>query len=313
MSECPQHVAQTELDAVILKHHQTISNLGVYENISRPMGVNGKGLANLKSFLEDLLQIAPWANLHLTQVREAVLTTNKVKGLNKSSMSDKSWAGQRTERIITILAHLRRLLVPYRFEQCATKMSKASVSTLQALVQLIDTRYVDTGSTSSKRVLTTHLSNTSAVSCDSDGFPLMLQSPQKKAKGQQIEEQEKSAEDAEFFSKLGLKKVAGKAVKTKEAVLKKPACSKKSGYVVCPDFPRKLETPKGTLKLTFASDQSYIHFQDLNGATTFLLMRSRKSSPDHHDDILRLAEKLAKQKHEKGADMKEAALKLKDW
>jgi hypothetical protein len=67
------------------------------------------------------------------------------------------------------------------------------------------------------------------------------------------------------------------------------------------------------LKLTFAAGQSYIHFQDLKMQTTFLVSRSAKSSPDHHDEILNLAHKLAKLKHETGANMKGAALKLRTW
>jgi hypothetical protein len=70
----------------------------------------------------------------------------------------------------------------------------------------------------------------------------------------------------------------------------------------------------GILKLTFATGQSYIHFQDLaSRETTFLLSRTAKSSPDHHDHILNLAQKLAKLKHGTAGQMKEAALKMKTW
>jgi hypothetical protein len=80
-----------------------------------------------------------------------------------------------------------------------------------------------------------------------------------------------------------------------------------------PDFPRKLETPKGILKLTFASGQSYIHFQNSKMTVTFLVSRAAKSSPGHHDQILSFAQRMAKLKHETGPQMKAAALKMKTW
>jgi hypothetical protein len=96
----------------------------------------------------------------------------------------------------------------------------------------------------------------------------------------------------------------------RKMVHKKPACA----ALLCPDFPRRLETPKGILKLTFATGQSYIHFQDLaSRETTFLLSRTAKSSPDHHDQVLNLAQKLAKLKHGTAGQMKDAALKMKTW
>jgi hypothetical protein len=155
---------------------------------------------------------------------------------------------------------------------------------------------------------------------DSDGYPAMLTSP-KKAKHkptsasvevpkQMAEETQKEDED-DLLEVLCLKRPASSSLSAmKKMVHKKPACA----ALLCPDFPRRLETTKGILKLTFATGQSYIHFQDLaSRETTFLLSRTAKSSPDHHDQILNLAQKLAKLKHETGKQMKDAALKMKPW
>ena len=317
MSDSPLPCPQEELEAVILKHRTVLCNLGVYENISKPMAVYGKGLASLNDFLTSLLQLAPWANLVLVQIRDAILTVHHSKSLNKGPLSDKAWAGQRTERVITLLAHLRRLLTPYRFDQCTAKMSKQDIITLRALISLIDPKYVQHGaesSVTSKRQLKAHDSIVSNVTLDSDGFPEMLRSP-KKAKhsmpsasaeiARQISEEE---EPEDLLESLCLKRPSTSS-SMKKIVHKRPACAS----VLCPDFPRKLDTPKGTLKLTFANGQSYIHFQDLRMGTTFLVSRSAKSSPDHHDQILNLAQKLAKLRHETGPQMKEAALKMRTW
>jgi hypothetical protein len=65
---------------------------------------------------------------------------------------------------------------------------------------------------------------------------------------------EQDADD--LLENLCLKRQASSS-SMKNIVHKKPAAA---ASLLCPDFPRKLETPKGILKLTFASGQSYIHF-----------------------------------------------------
>ena len=320
MSEIPIVCEQGDLDNVMLKRATDLCNFGSYENISKAMAVHGKGLVGLSDFLTSLLQLAPWANLMQSQIREAILTTNSAKKLNKGPLTDRSWANQRTERVIMILAHVRRIRTKYRFDQCATKMAKQDIRSLAGIIALIDTKYLESdGAASSgatKRVLAAHPSNGSALTVDSDGYPAMLSSP-KKAKHKthsapvvvpkQIVEEE---QQDDLLALLCLKRPASSSLSSmKKMVHKKPACA----ALLCPDFPRKLETPKGMLKLTFATGQSYIHFTDNKEATTFLLSRAAKSSPDHHDQILNLAQKLAKLKHETGKQMKEAALKMKPW
>ena len=40
----------------------------MYENINRPMAVNGNGLAEMQDLLWDLLEVAPWCNIHIHQL-----------------------------------------------------------------------------------------------------------------------------------------------------------------------------------------------------------------------------------------------------
>ena len=141
MSDSPIACDQKNLDNVMLKHAADLSNLGVYENLSKPMAANGKGLVGLGAFLTSLLQLAPCANLLQSQIRDAFLTTNSSKRLNKGPLTDRSWAAQRTERVIVLLAHLRRIKTQYRFEQCVTKMNQADIRRLAELVSLIDASY----------------------------------------------------------------------------------------------------------------------------------------------------------------------------
>jgi hypothetical protein len=264
-----------------------------------------------------LLKLAPGANLLQQQIREAIETANTNGELNSSKMSHKAWAGQRTEKVIILLAHLRRVKTTWRFDQCAAKMSKQDITLLSQLISLIEESDTASSSSRPKRRLQAHPSNVSALSLDSDGFPSILTSPKKVNKKfpfasvevpQQMFEDEKNEDPIE---KPCLKRPSRSTVSyMKKIVHKKPACA----VLLCPDFPRRLETPKGILKLTFATGQSYIHFQNLaSGKTTFLVSRTAKGSPDHHDQILNLAQKLAKLKHGTAGQMKEAALKMKTW
>jgi len=322
MAANPLNCSQEELDAVFLKNKNIWSNLGVYENISRSMAVNGKGLAGVLPFLVDLIQQAPWANLGLPQLREAVVTTLQVKKCNDTDLPDRAWVNQRVERVVTLLTHVRRLLVPFRYEQCIAKCSSADKGKLEYLVSLIDQKYIEPGasesgqSASTKRQLTSHPSD---VSIASDGFPAVLRSPNLKEAAQSSEvhkaaklaEMCSGAEGDDLLLKLGLsvmKKPAAKA-ETMGVVLKKPAFEKR---IRC-DLPRALQTKGGILKMTFATGQSYIHFKDVRGASTFLLGRSAKASPKHVDEIWCIAQKLSKLRHDSGKSMKDAALKMKTW
>ena len=321
MSDHPIACDQQDLDNVMLKHAVDLSNFGVYENLSKAMAVNGKGLVGLNDFLTSLLKLAPWANLMQSQIKDAILTTNSSKMINKGPLTDRNWAIQRTERVIMLLAHLRRIKTQYRFDQCATKMQKGDIRTLAELLSLIDTiSYQESDAASSggatKRVLEAHPSNTSALTVDSDGYPAILSSPKKaklKSTYASVDVPEQTVEEekeGDLLTELCLKRPASFSMSSmKKVVHKKPACA----ALLCPDFPRRLEAPKGMLKLTFATGQSYIHFTDNKEATTFLVSRAAKSSPDHHAQILNLAQKLAKLKHETGKQMKEAALKMKPW
>jgi hypothetical protein len=323
MAANPLPCAQAKLDAVFLAHKETVCNFGQYENISRTMGVSGKGLAALHPFLVDVLKVAPFANVHLTQIKDAVLTLIKAKSCNQTALSDKAWAGQRTERVITLLAHLRRLMTPFRFNQCTAKCSATDIKILQNIVNLIDVETCGSlfgGENSSsgscmKRQLESHPSNASNLTMDSDGFPAMLSSPKKPKNethakplhgtgGMEMPE-EMSADMEDLLEQLCIKKPA-----VKVTTFKKPAGSSSSTSL---DRPKKIETAKGTLKITYATAQSYIHFQDLHGASTFLTARLAKTSKHHADEVYTLAKKLATLKHETGPKMKEAALKLKGW
>ena len=138
MSTDPVHCDQDLLDACILKHASYIGNFGQYENMSRPMAVLGKGLAALGPLLHSILEVSPYCNISISQLRESILQVDKLKDLNKTKLQDKVWAGQRAERLVTLMSHLRRLWrVPYRKEQCFNKCSKEARDVIQELLQII--------------------------------------------------------------------------------------------------------------------------------------------------------------------------------
>ena len=106
---------------MVLKHKAVLCNFSNYGNTTKQTAVNGKGLVANSEFLVSLLQLAPWANSSLAQVRDAILSVARAKSLNKGPLTDRAWAGQRTEKVIIMLSHLRRIKKQsYRFDQRIT-------------------------------------------------------------------------------------------------------------------------------------------------------------------------------------------------
>ena len=95
---------------------------------------------------------------------------------------------------------------------------------------------------------------------------------------------------------------------TKKDVVKKDVVKK---HTYAPGFKRQIDTKRGTLKMTYAKNQSYIHFYGNDGSKTYLLTRTVKH-PDHAAYINKLAHKLAQLPRCKTGDaMKQAALDIR--
>ena len=167
---------------MFIKHMAKLTNFGVYENISRSMAVSCRGLAALADFLEDVLKLCPSSNLLLTQARLAILNANKVKAINPSRLQNQVWAGQRAERIVTILAHVRRVKrEPLRLQQALKKGSQDDGKKLAHLLSFVHlggtaSSFTGTSPEPKRRKLLPHPSKESEVSVDSLGVPQMVTS-----------------------------------------------------------------------------------------------------------------------------------------
>ena len=94
MSSTAVNVDQDALDAIFDEHSDLILNLAQYESVSRSNAASGRGLLHLLPLLQACLGLSGGAcNLKMTQMRESILAANSKKPLNKSKLSNNSWAG----------------------------------------------------------------------------------------------------------------------------------------------------------------------------------------------------------------------------
>jgi hypothetical protein len=168
---------QELLNDIMGSHSKYIKDLGIYEGVGRTMGVSGKGLAYLFPLVASILTLAAWANLFLVQLRDSIVEANRRKTMNGTGLQHRLWAGQRAERIITVLAHVRRLWrEPLRLAQCLKKTAACDIRKIMGLVRLV--KHVGPPPSvpspvagNKKRKLKQQVSD---ISVDSKGFPCVL-------------------------------------------------------------------------------------------------------------------------------------------
>ena len=107
-------VDQDQLNTVFAKHIDLVADMGKYESIGKTMAARLDGLFFLYNLLGPILDLCPWCEINYGQWRDAALhaaeeARKKKTILNHSNFSDKIWGGQRAERWITVLYHMRRL------------------------------------------------------------------------------------------------------------------------------------------------------------------------------------------------------------
>ena len=131
-------IDQDRCDDVIMQHKSLIINLNTYENVSRNMAVNGKGLAHCAPLTFALIGL--WENCYVnfSQIRTAIQNMDKCAQVNKTKLKTPTWASQRAERIVTLFNHLRRLKrdLP-RLQQCLNKNSNEGSCCDKKLVRAV--------------------------------------------------------------------------------------------------------------------------------------------------------------------------------
>ena len=159
-------------------------DLGAYRNVGRARAVLGAALLALHPLLSLILKFCPGCELimsFLVPIFAKVVADHPE--LNGEGMADKQWATFMAERIITVLAHLRRVAQnEQKFKEATKGMSSLNLGKFSALVAMVRRPRLFDGPTPAgpaERSLERHASN---VTEDSDGFPAMLQSPKKAKK-----------------------------------------------------------------------------------------------------------------------------------
>ena len=192
----PKHRMKVDVDEGLLvkmfvAHQSVLQHLGVYENVSRSMHVDGPGLMFLYSFLWDVILLCPSAEPRESSMRNAFMTmVTMFPKINETKFNNGTWAQLRTERMVTILYHVRRLKrEESRLAQIASRLNGPELQKLKDLLRQIELRLPsgcskDSLSSESQSVLPSPSTSPrilkrkiSEVSVDEDGFPNMLRSP----------------------------------------------------------------------------------------------------------------------------------------
>jgi hypothetical protein len=160
-------------------------DLGIYNSKGRSQAASGPGLVANQVLLKKLLAINENLEFAMLPLKAGFIElVGRVPKLNDSQYQNALWAGLKTERVLTLANHLRRIArEPLRFKQAAAAFNGQELAVLKELISL-----VKVGSCSSSCLMseeeteatqerpTKKLKMTmSEVSVDSDGFPMMLQ------------------------------------------------------------------------------------------------------------------------------------------
>lgn len=197
-----RHKSKPHVDAGLLwkeldKHVHFLKDLGIYETASRNTSPDPAGLVKILPLIAGLITLEPSCEVHGSSLRQALATllTNKPE-VNTSEYNGKVWANLRCERITTILNHMRNFkreeaqlkaavfaLTPQQLQELKAVVNQIQHSDCkkqQAPAALPIADVVETSLETAADPFTRKLkAQPSACSVDSDGYPNMLNSPQK--------------------------------------------------------------------------------------------------------------------------------------
>ena len=127
------------LSRVFEKHKLCIADFGVYEHVSRTQACRGVGLVLCYDLLKEILLLCPGGDMPGTSAKAAMVGLIVADpSINKTIYNSGVWAGQRCERLGTLLNHLRRIARETdRMKQAAMQLNGTQLTLLKELVQLI--------------------------------------------------------------------------------------------------------------------------------------------------------------------------------
>ena len=130
------------LTKVLADNMPLVTNMGEYETISRPMAAKGSGLVAMAPLIESIVDMQPSAELPLAQLKTALLQL--VLGhpaWNSTRYRNDHYAGMRTECLMTLLHHVRRVVrEPRRRAQLNLKLSGKEATRLDSIFAKVTLR-----------------------------------------------------------------------------------------------------------------------------------------------------------------------------
>eukprot|EP00435_Cladocopium_sp_Y103_P000214 s4807_g1.t1 len=142
----PRHFSKPYIEAGLLfqvfsQHEDRVQDFKTYEHLSSGSSPDPKGIIYCLGLLQDLIKIAPQAELHPSPLRDAMLRllTNKPL-LNTSGHNGAVWCNGRAERVNVLLAHLRKLKRSGPSSRCASMLTGLEYTQLADLLKLVQPR-----------------------------------------------------------------------------------------------------------------------------------------------------------------------------
>ena len=223
-----RHFAKPMVDQGVLYkclscHEDLVQDLGTYELVSRNQATDPAGLMEIIALLESLVKISTTCEVHSGPLRTCLLSLAKEKpSINTSKFNGQVWANIKTERLVVVMAHCRRLKNNGEMRKAAAKLKSADYQRLQNLVDKIrekdeqEENLVD--KTRQKDEQQEPERQRNDMPMDSQGYPLELKTPEGKrtlTKGKRPAEE---LEDEEHLPKVNTsffrKKLGARAAKS---------------------------------------------------------------------------------------------------
>ena len=209
-----RHFAKPMVDQGVLYkcpscHEDLVQDLGTYELVSSNRATDPAGLMEIIALLESLVKISTTCEVHSGPLRTCLLSLAKEKpSINTSKFNGQVWANIKTERLVVVMAHCRRLKNNGAMRKAAAKLKSADYQRLQNLVDKI--REKDEQEEPERQ--------RNDMPMDSQGYPLELKTPEGKrtlTKGKRPAEE---LEDEEHLPKVNTsffrKKLGARAAKS---------------------------------------------------------------------------------------------------
>ena len=136
-----------------VKNHgaESALKLGVYDSLNRARAVSATGLLYLSQLVTVILESCPAAEVHVSVLKETFQDLGTTYTTLPGTMALKNWAGWITERIITVLNHLRRIkLSKQRYLEASGRLTAKDKAALDELLKKIKVERIAAARSTSK-------------------------------------------------------------------------------------------------------------------------------------------------------------------